>query len=32
MEVFANGTAPPGEQYTPFRSSFSSAKPDPTAK
>jgi hypothetical protein len=32
MEVFANSTAPPGEQYTPFGSSFGSVKPAQTAK
>lgn len=27
MEVFAGGTVPPGEQYTPFRPSFDAAAP-----
>ncbi|MGA2542301.1 MAG: hypothetical protein ABSG78_12170 [Verrucomicrobiota bacterium] len=32
MEVFGNGQAPLGEQYTPFRSSFGSGKPEQREK
>ncbi len=32
MEVFANGQMPPGQQYTPFRSSFGPANPAQTTK